>query len=194
MNRKAPTPIRSAPSSAPLETMVTKQQAHIDELVSKNRATEQAIQKLKSEIDHERHRHENTLQQFVQEREEWKGAADSLQGLWRIAYLRGVTELEAERMNVFKMKEELRRMRMARLQRDYQIGMFQAKELETENRIVDLQERIQDAEWMYEEEHSQRIHLKEQLQEDAEGLQEIRDERDQLEVGSAPYYSADILK
>ena len=184
--RKAPTPIRSTPSSAPLEAMVAKQQTHIDELVMKNRTTEQIIQKLKTEIEAEKHRHEASVQQlkqqFAQERTEWKEAADSLQNLWRIAYLRCVHDLGKERMEMVKLKEELRLARLAKLQRDYQIGMFQAKETEWENHIVDLQDQLEDAQWSYEQERTKRTALKVQHQEVVEELEEVRAERNQLEV------------
>lgn len=186
MNRKAPTPIRSAPSSAPLEAMVTKQQAHIDELVMKNRTSEQTIQKLKAEIQVEKHRHENSAQnlkqQFGQERAEWKEAGDSLQTLWRIAYLRILLDLERERTEMVKMKDELRLARLARLQRDYRIGLFQAKEFESENRIMELQEQVDDAEWILEQERSKRVELKTWLQESMDDLHELQNERTQLEV------------
>ncbi|KAI0694610.1 hypothetical protein BC835DRAFT_999225 [Cytidiella melzeri] len=185
MNRKAPTPIRSTPSSAPLEAMVAKQQAHIDELVMQNRTSEQIILKLKAEIDIGKHRHDNNLQQikqqFEQERAEWKQAGDSLQNLWRIAYLRIVTALEKEKADGLKTKEELRLARLARLQRDYQIGMFQAKELESENQIVDLQDHLEDAQWSHEQERLKRVELKIQLQESLGELHEMRSERSQLE-------------
>lgn len=186
ITRKAPTPIRSAPSSAPLEAMVTKQQAHIDELVMRNRTTEQTIQKLKAEIEAEKQRHESSLQQlkqqFGQERTEWKEAADSLQNLWRAAYLRAVHDLAKERMEIVKLREELRLSRLAKLQRDYQIGMFQAKELELENHVVDLQDQLANAQWTYEQEHSKRTALKVQNQEILDELEELRSERDQFEV------------
>ncbi|KAI0091321.1 hypothetical protein BDY19DRAFT_697479 [Irpex rosettiformis] len=185
LTRKAPTPIRSTPSSAPLEAMVAKQQAHIDELVMRNRTTEQTIQKLKAEIEAEKHRHENGLQQlrqqFGEERTEWKEAADSLQNLWRISYLRAVHDLGKERMEIVKLKEELRLSRLARLQRDYQIGMFQAKEMELEGHVVDLQNQLEDAQWTYEQERSKRTALKVQYQEALDEVEEVRAERNQLE-------------
>jgi chromosome segregation ATPase len=186
MNRKAPTPIRSVPSSAPLEAMVTKQQSHIDELVMKNRTSEQTIQKLKAEIQAEQHRHESSVQnlklQFGQERAEWKGAGDSLQQLWRIAYLRILSDLGRERTEMVKMKEELRLARLARLQRNYRIGSFQAKELESEDRIMELREQVEDVEWRLEQERSKRVELKAQLQESVDDLHELQTERNQLEV------------
>lgn len=186
MSVKAPTPIRSAPSSAPLEAMVAKQQSHIEDLVMQNRTLEQMVQKLRAEVTADQSRHDSTLQQLKQqfgiERIEWKSAADSLQSLWRIVYLRAVAELEKERSNVFKMREEVRLGRVARLQRDYRIGMFQTREMELEDRVAEFQEQFEDMRSSYEEEHKKRLDQKEQFRESVLELNEVVGERDQLEV------------
>lgn len=157
-----------------------------------NRTSDKMAQELRSEITAEKNRHENILQQIKQqfgvERNEWKEAADSLQSLWRIAYLRAIADLEKERGHVFKMKEELRLARLARLQRDYRIGMFQAREMELEDRVAELQEQLEDMNWSFEEEQKKRLVQKEQLRDSVLDLNEIVDERDQLEVRSTAAY------
>ncbi|EKM58265.1 uncharacterized protein PHACADRAFT_117064 [Phanerochaete carnosa HHB-10118-sp] len=142
MSRKTPTPIRIAPSSAPLEAMVAKQQSNIDELVTRNRSLEQSINKLKAELSAEKAKSDATAQQLHQqhkaEQGEWREGCDSLQSLWRIAHLKAVVDLEKERTVAFKLKEDLRSERLARLQRDFQIGQFQAREAELEDRVQEL--------------------------------------------------------
>lgn len=186
MNRRAPTPIRSTPTSAPIEAMVAKQQAHIDQLVMQNRTLEQTVQKLKTEVIAEKQRHEGTLQQvkqqFGQERTQWQEGCEAMQTIWRTGWLRVVTELEKERSNVFKMQEELRLARLAKLQRDYQIGQFQIKEMELEDRVVALREELEDVKWTLQEEQRKRAELKEQLRQCAEQLDAARDEHDHLQV------------
>lgn len=142
MSRKTPTPIRITPSSAPLEAMVAKQQSNIDELVTKNRSSEQSINKLKAELSTEKAKSDATIQQLHQqhkaEQGEWREGCDSLQSLWRIAHLKAIVDLEKDRTAAFKLKEDLRSERLARLQRDFQIGQFQAREAELEDRVQEL--------------------------------------------------------
>lgn len=142
MTRVAPTPIRITPSSAPLEAMVAKQQSNIDELVTRNRSLEQTISKLKADLVAERSKTEAAVQQLQQqhkvEQAEWREGCDSLQGLWRVAHLRTVVDLEKERTLSLRLKEDLRLEKLARLQRDFQIGQFQAREGELEDRVQEL--------------------------------------------------------
>ncbi len=144
--RKAPTPIRTAPSSAPLESMVAKQQAHIDELVARNRTLEHTINKLRAETASEKQQYENALVEANKlwkiERSEWQDGCDTLQRLWRIAHYRTLVELEKARAATLNVKEELRMEKIARLQRDFQIAMFQKKESESEYRISCLEDEL----------------------------------------------------
>ncbi|GJE88583.1 hypothetical protein PsYK624_046660 [Phanerochaete sordida] len=122
--------------------MVAKQQSNIDELVTKNRSLEQTITKLRADVTAEKAKTEAAVQreqeQHKAEQAEWKEGCDSLQSLWRIAHLRAVVDLEKEKTTAFKLKEDMRLERLARLQRDFQIGQFQAREAELENRLQEL--------------------------------------------------------
>lgn len=186
MSRKAPTPIRSTPSSAPLETMVAKQQAHIDDLVAKNRSLEQTVNRAKADLSQEKARWEATVQQLKQqskvEQAEWKEGCDSLQSLWRIEHLRAVVDVEKERIAVIKLREELRLARLARLQRDFQISMFQAKESELEDRIQQLVYELEVQERENDEERLAANSLAKRLQDAEDELKSSREENKQLEV------------
>lgn len=193
---KAPTPIRSTPSSAPLEAMVEKQQAHIEELVMKNRTSEQQIQKMKGELSTERQRHDGLIQQLKQQQHEqikqWKDGYESLQRLWRIACLRQDLEVNKERTNVLKMKKELREERLAKVQRDFRISTFQTKEMELEDRIYALQDEVEEFKWLAEQEAQKRATLKAQYQQSLDDLQEAADERKALEVRPRPWRCAKL--
>lgn len=190
MSRKAPTPIRITPSSAPLEAMVAKQQSNIDELVTKNRSLEQTINKLKAELSSEKAKWEAAVQQLHQqhkdEQGEWREGCDSLQSLWRIAHLRAVVDLEKERMVAFKLKEELRLERLARLQRDFQIGQFQARETELEDRVQELALEVERKDGRRLEEvatlEATVEELRKEVEEQSGKLEEAVQARKQLEV------------
>lgn len=193
MFRSAPTALRNAPSSAPLEAMVAKQQAHIDDLVSKNHTLEAKVQHLQAEISSEKTRYEDGLHkvkaQYDIERKRWKEEYDMSQGLWRISYLRQVVQVENSHLAILDMKDELRRARLASLQRDYQLEMFRAKESQQEYRIAQLEEEFEDAKWEVEEAGAQLNAaakqvdiLSQQLKQAAEDREEAVEEKAQLEV------------
>lgn len=166
--------------------MVAKQQSHIDELVMKNRSLEQAMTKLRAELSGEKGRWETTIQQLRQkskeEQAEWKEGCDSLQRLWKIEHLRAVVDLEKGRTTVIKLREELRVARLARLQRDFQIGMFQAKESELEDRIQQLSYDLEVKSRGREVEAQLVESLTEDLQEAREQLESSVEEKKQLEA------------
>ncbi|ETW83038.1 hypothetical protein HETIRDRAFT_458595 [Heterobasidion irregulare TC 32-1] len=144
MFRKGPTPIRSTPSSVPHEAMIKSQQKHIDELVQKNRSLEQTHKLLKDEIAHKRELHDGEMQdvhtKFKAELKEWIDGCDSLQACHRIVHLRTTVMLENERLNVLKERSNARKERLARLQRDFRLTMFQVKETELETKNDELDE------------------------------------------------------
>ncbi|KAG1747248.1 uncharacterized protein EDB91DRAFT_1117197 [Suillus paluster] len=142
-SKKAPTPVRTAAPFAPHEAMVASQQGHIENLVQKNRTLEHTIKKLHDERDIEQTRAKDTVsfikQQWRAEQKEWHAGCDALQACHRIAHLRTACALDDERIAVLKEREIARRERLARIQRDYKITMFQAREAELESQIEDLQ-------------------------------------------------------
>lgn len=146
--RSIPTAIRSTPSSVPYEAMAVSQQTHIDELVQKNRTLDHVAKKLKDELILEQTRSKEAAKaikaQWKTESDEWREGCDSLQACHRIAHLRTVVELDKERLAVVKEKDVARQERVARLQRDYRITMFQVRESELEATIEDLEEDLEE--------------------------------------------------
>lgn len=148
MSRRAPTPLRSTPSSAPLEAMVAKKQAHIEELIAQNRSLEHTIMKLRETINDEQARGRDAVamvqQKWKQERTEWLEGCDSLQAAHRIAHLRTALELDRERAIILKVREDMRLERLARLQRDNRLVAFQRRESELEARVEELSKELLD--------------------------------------------------
>lgn len=141
--KRAPTPVRTAAHFAPHDAMVASQQGHIENLVQKTRNLEHTIKKLNDELSLEQTRARDTVnvikQQWRAEQKEWHAGCDALQACHRIAHLRTACALDDERIAVLKEREIARRERLARIQRDYKITMFQAREAELESQIEDLQ-------------------------------------------------------
>ncbi|KAG0706795.1 hypothetical protein DFH29DRAFT_119077 [Suillus ampliporus] len=142
-SKRAPTPVRTAAAFAPHDAMVASQQGHIENLVQKNRTLEHTIKKLHDELGLEQSRVKDSVnvikQQWRAEQKEWHAGCDALQACHRIAHLRTACALDDERIAVLKEREIARRERLARIQRDYKITMFQAREAELESQIEDLQ-------------------------------------------------------
>lgn len=128
--------------------MAVSQQTHIDDLVQKNRTLDHIAKKLKEELVLEQTRSKEAAKaikaQWQVESGEWREGCDSLQACHRIAHLRTVIELDKERLTVVKEKDVARRERIAILQRDYRITMFQVKESELEGRIAELEDGIEE--------------------------------------------------
>ena len=200
-NRNIPTPIRSVPSSAPYEAMAVSQQTHIDDLVQKNRTLDYVAKKLKDELILEQTRSKEAAKaikaQWQTESAEWREGCDSLQACHRIAHLRSLAELDKERLAVVKEKDVARQERVARLQRDYRITMFQVKESELEGIIKDLVDEIEDlkqkgeqdtnAVVMQYQEAADKLRVKcaqfsAEAMQKTNGLSEIQKEKDKLEV------------
>ncbi|KAG2146185.1 uncharacterized protein EDB93DRAFT_1227569 [Suillus bovinus] len=144
--KRAPTPMRTAAPLAPRDAMAASQQGHIENLVQKSRNLEHTIKKLNDELSLEQTRTKDTVntlnavrQQWRAEQKEWHAGCDALQACHTIAHLRTACSLDDERIAVLKEREIARRERLARIQRDYKITMFQAREAELESQIEDLQ-------------------------------------------------------
>lgn len=135
--------MRTVAPFAPHDAMVASQQGHIENLVQKTRSLEHTIKKLNDELSLEQTRAKEAVnlikQQWRAEQKEWHVGCDALQACHRIAHLRTACALDDERIAVLKEREIARRERLARIQRDYKITMFQAREAELESQIEDLQ-------------------------------------------------------
>ncbi|KAL0955090.1 hypothetical protein HGRIS_004007 [Hohenbuehelia grisea] len=155
MSRKAPTPVRSIPSSGFVDTMAASQQSHIDQLVQQNRTLQTTIKKLKEELATESSRGKAAVQALQQkqnaERVEWQDGCDTILACHRLEHYRAAAALDRERLNVLNEQDNLRKERLARLQRDFKLTMFQQKEAQLERRIWELEDSLGDARAMLEE-------------------------------------------
>ena len=149
--------LASAMSSTPYEVMAASQQAHIDELVQKNRTYEFTVKKLQKALEEEKDRGNDAIKQLraasADERAEWREGCDSLLASHRIVHLRTIMELDKERTQILKERQETSKERLAVLERDFKLIVFQAKELDLTNRIADLEDLVE----TLEEEHAEKL-------------------------------------
>ncbi|KAH7884736.1 hypothetical protein F5I97DRAFT_1891611 [Phlebopus sp. FC_14] len=179
-SKRTPTPLRSTinasattsiltsstatgSTSTPNEAMVASQQAHINDLVQRNRALEHTIKKLNEELamsvaeyttlsnerkswEADRKTWAGDHQKWIDERKVWAAGCDTIQACHRIQQYRMACRLQDERVAVMKMQEVARNERLKRLQRDYKITMFQTRESELMSHIEEVGERCDQAE------------------------------------------------
>ncbi|KIK90944.1 hypothetical protein PAXRUDRAFT_831241 [Paxillus rubicundulus Ve08.2h10] len=172
--RRAPTPLRSTANASatasiltsstatgstttPHEAMVASQQAHINDLVQKNRSLENAIKKLDAELtssaanivalntervswEGDRKRWMGERQQWMDERKVWAEGCDTMQACHRVQQYRMACALQDGRVAVLRVQEEARKEQLKRLQRDYKITTFQAREEELEAQIEEVED------------------------------------------------------
>ncbi|KAH9917815.1 uncharacterized protein B0H18DRAFT_686416 [Fomitopsis serialis] len=166
MSRRVPTPLRSAPSSGPMEAMAAKKQEQIEELITKKRTLEHTIDKLRQALTEEQSRGSDGVasmqKQFQQERAEWISGCDAIQAIHRMAHARTVIELDREHFAALKEREAIRLEKLARLQRDYRLIGFQRREFDLERRVLDLERELEERQRTHEEET---LELSEELEE-----------------------------
>ncbi|KZT20144.1 hypothetical protein NEOLEDRAFT_1040843, partial [Neolentinus lepideus HHB14362 ss-1] len=126
--------------------MAASQQAHIDQLVQQSRTQDQTVKRLQEDLAREQTRSKDALQQiqlkWQAERREWLEGCETIQACHRIAHLRTTLELSKERSLVLDERDLARREKRARLQRDYRLTLFQAKEAELEDEILRLRDEL----------------------------------------------------
>lgn len=144
-------------TATPHEAMVASQLAHINELVQKNRSLEQTVKKLNEDLsksaadivtlnaerkswDGDRKTWMGERQKWMDERKTWAEGCDTMQACHRVQQYRVACALHDERVAVLKMQEAARQEQVKRLQRDYKITMFQAREAELETQIEQVEE------------------------------------------------------
>ncbi|PIL35605.1 hypothetical protein GSI_02333 [Ganoderma sinense ZZ0214-1] len=136
-------------STDPNDAMVASQQKHIADLVSRNKTLEHTTTRLRAAVAEEQERAADAVAQVQQrweaERSEWRAGCDSLQAAHRIAHLRTAVDADRDHAALLEAKEALRRESIARVARDYKIVLFQAKELELEMRVSQLQRELEAA-------------------------------------------------
>ena len=125
MSLRAPTPSRSTPQpssrsadyAASIEA-AAKKQAHVDELIVKNRTLEQTVERLKTAKASEEARHKENIQklqqQWEEERREWRHGCDVLQSAHRIAHLKTTVDRDTLKLGGLKEKEKERQEKMAK--------------------------------------------------------------------------------
>jgi hypothetical protein len=128
------------------------QQAYIssdNDLVQKNRTLEHMCKKLRQELaktESQAVRHKSQLEtlqrKWLEEREEWKQGYDAVQSAHKVVQLRTAVLLDAERQAVLAERDVSRMERLARMQRDYKIVLFQMKENEMEIQLEELQDEL----------------------------------------------------
>ncbi|KAI0734107.1 hypothetical protein C8Q72DRAFT_807452 [Fomitopsis betulina] len=165
MSRRVPTPLRSAPSSGPMDAMVKNMKDQIDDLVAKNRTLDHTISKLREAVAEEQKRGSDgvdALQKtFKQERAAWIRGCDTIQAVHRFAHARTLVELDRERIVILRERETARIERLARLQRDFRLVEFQRREFDLEKRLLELERELEDQRRAYEE---QKLELGEDLE------------------------------
>ena len=161
------TPIASATTSiltsstatgskaTPHEAMVASQQTHINELVNKTRSLENSIKRLTDELEKsnsecttlcteraswevDRKTWTGDRQKWMEEKKIWAEGCDTMQACHRIQQYRMACVLNDERIAILRMQDDLRKEQLKRLQRDYKITMFLAREVELEAQVEEL--------------------------------------------------------
>lgn len=122
-------------------SLEASQQKHITDLVQKNRALETENKKLRKDLDLERSRAKEAVKDLQTAwHEEVQEVFDVLQTCHELSEIRTVGSLEQERTKVLREQEVTRQEKVARIQRDFQITMFQIRESELTSHIEDLED------------------------------------------------------
>ena len=124
--------------------MDARQQAHINELTEQLRTAEHMSKKLREELAQAQAQmkaERTALQdQRLKEAQAWKVGTELTRASHQVAQARLLLLLDMERRNVLSGEDTARKERLARVQRDYNLVLFQQKESELEERIIELQE------------------------------------------------------
>ncbi|KAF8508528.1 hypothetical protein BU17DRAFT_99697 [Hysterangium stoloniferum] len=149
MSLPAPKPlsVSTNPGLAPAAARAAAQDAQISELVQQNRNLEQSIVQLRSQLKAEEARAIEAVNsihdQWKAESKEWRDGCDALQARHRLGHLATRVALEHERGFRLEDKEQLLQERVATLQREYKITLFQAKETDLMLQVVELEDEVE---------------------------------------------------
>jgi hypothetical protein len=145
--RHVPTYLKTAPSTTPLETMDARQQAHINELTEQLRTAEYMSKKLREELAQAqvqmKAERAGLQDQRLKEAQAWKVGMELTKASYQVIQARLLLLLDSERRNVLSGEDNTRRERLARTQRDHNLVLFQQKENELEERVIELQETLE---------------------------------------------------
>lgn len=199
-------------TATPHEAMVASQLAHINDLVQKNRSLEQTIKKLdenlsqsaadisvltteRKSLEADRKTWMSERQKWMDERKTWAEGCDTMQACHRIQQYHVACALHDEHVSVLKMQELARKEQLKRLQRDYKITMFQAREAELEAQIdeaEDLRDEAAEVRTHYEkstqELKARSAALADQVNSKMAEIQAAHRQREQAEVRSSLEY------
>ena len=123
--------------------MDARQQAHINELTEQLRTAEHMSKKLREELAQAQAQMKAeriALQdQRLKEARAWKVGTELTGASHQVAKARLLLLLDMEGRNVLSGEDAVRKERLARVQRDYNLVLFQQRESELEEGIIELQ-------------------------------------------------------
>jgi len=127
--------------------MDARQQAHINELTEQLRTAEYMSKKLREELAQAQAQmkaERATLRdQRLKEAQAWRVGTELMEASHQVSQARLLLLLDSERRNVLSGEDSVRRERLAKVQRDYNLVLFQQKENELEERVTELQEVLE---------------------------------------------------
>ena len=123
--------------------MDARQQAHINELTEQLRTAEYMSKKLREELAQAQVQMKaermSLHDQRLKEAQAWKVGTGLMRASHQVSQARLLLLLDSERRNALSGEDSVRRERLAKAQRDYNLVLFQQKEDELDERIVELQ-------------------------------------------------------
>ena len=127
--------------------MDARQQAHINELTEQLRTAEHMSKKLREELAQAQAQmkaERTALQdQRLKEAQAWKIGTELTRASHQVARARLLLLLDMERRIVQSGEDAVRKEKLAKIQRDYNLVLFQQKELELEERIIEVQDMLE---------------------------------------------------
>ena len=127
--------------------MDARQQAHINELTEQLRTAEYMSKKLREELAQAQAQMKaeraGLQDQRLKEAQAWKVGTELMKASHQVSQARLLLSLDSERRNVLSGEDAVRGERLARVQRDYKLVLFQQKEDELEERVIELQEMLE---------------------------------------------------
>lgn len=127
--------------------MDARQQAHINELTEQLRTAEHMSKKLREELAQAQAQMKaeraNLHDQRLKEAQAWKVGTELMRASYQVTQARLLLLLDMERRDLLSGEDALTSERLARIQRDRNLTLFQRKENELEERVIELQETLE---------------------------------------------------
>lgn len=148
--RRGGTPLLS--TNAP--SLEAAHQSQINDLIQRTRTLEHTNKKLIAQIDEEKNRSKAFVKEIQDKHEanqrHWKESCEDVLASYRIIQKQLALELEKERYSTLAEMEIAREEKLQRIQRDYNLKLFQMQEEELERRLevaeeekYDLQDQLE---------------------------------------------------